>query len=289
MAVHLPRLQKHALTSSKCNVTLLDRLRGRRDILVPYFEYCRVLRGNRESVILRDIFSLRYDVYCAERAFVPSAAGDTGLETDAADSWAVHFGAYDRQQQIAATVRLVQPPPGQDYPFSQYCSPFPDVTLPPRAEAAEVSRLVVRKTYRRRSGDSMEGVPHAFAEHGKASAIWPAGGGARRRCDSPLLLLGLYRDMYRHSRETGIRFWYAAMDRPLARSLDRMGIPFRPISEQVDYFGPVALHMVDLDALDARLRQENRFLAAWFNGEPIAWWVKLRLLVQSARLGRARD
>jgi N-acyl amino acid synthase of PEP-CTERM/exosortase system len=270
-------------------VKLLDRLRGRRDILVPYFDYCRVLRGNRESVILRDMFALRYDVYCIERAFLPQDAACTGMESDEADHCAVHFGTYDQQQDMVATVRLVQPPAGQDYPFAHYCTPFADVTLPPREQAAEVSRLVVRKSYRRRRGDSMEGVPRDFSEHGDTAAIRPAGGRARQRGNGPLLLLGLYREMYRHSRENGIRYWYAAMERSLARSLDKMGFPFRPISEQVDYFGPVALHMVDLDALETRLRQQNRFLAAWFNDEPIPWWVKARLMAHAFSRRRAPD
>lgn len=270
-------------------MTLLDRLRGRRDILVPYFDYCRVLRGNRESVILRDIFTLRYDVYCIERAFLPAGGDNGGVETDAADHCATHFATYDQQQDLAATVRLVQPPAGHDYPFRQYCTPFADSALPPRDEAAEVSRLVVRKSYRRRRGDSIEGVPRAFSEHGETGAIAPAAGRARRRGNGPLLLLGLYREMYRHSREHGIRYWYAAMERSLARSLDQMGFPFKAISDPVDYFGQVTLYLVDLDALDARLRQENRFLAAWFNDEPVPWWVKARLLLHAARAGRATE
>ncbi|WP_229518527.1 PEP-CTERM/exosortase system-associated acyltransferase [Massilia sp. PAMC28688] len=266
-------------------MTLLDRLRGKRDILVPYFDYCRVLRGNRESVILGDTCRLRHDVYCVERALLPQEGG--ALETDEADSCAVHVGAYDSHGQLAASVRLVQPGPGQDYPFSQYCAPFPDVTLPPREQAGELSRLVVHQHYRRRRGDSVEGVPHGFAAHGHTRAIRPAVGG--RRSGSPLLLLGLYRELYRHSREHGLRYWYAAMERPLARALDRMGLPFRPISGPAEDVGPVVLHMLELDALEARLRRENRFLAAWFHGEPVAWWVRLRLLLEAARLGRARD
>lgn len=286
MAARLPRRRKRAPFSSKCNVKLLERLRGRRDILVPYFAYCRVLRGNRESVMLRDMFTLRYDVYCIERAFLPHSAGAAGQETDDADNCAVHFVTYNEQQHMVATVRLVQPPPGQPYPFEQYCVPFAELTLPPRAQAVEVSRLVVRKSYRRRRGDSMEGVPQDFSEHGQLAAIRPGGARLRQRGHGPLLLLGLYREMYRHSRENGIRYWYAAMERSLARSLDKMGFPFQPISEQVDYFGPVTLYMVDLDTLDARLRRENRFLAAWFNDEPIPWWVKVRLLAHAVQVGR---
>jgi N-acyl amino acid synthase of PEP-CTERM/exosortase system len=94
--------------------------------------------------------------------------------------------------------------------------------------------------------------------------------------------------MYRYSRKNGIRYWYAAMERSLARSLDKMGFRFVPIGPQVDYYGPVTPHMVDLDELNERLKQENRFLAAWFNDEPIPFWTVVKTMIGTYMIGRAR-
>ena len=258
---------------------LIDRLFGKRDILIPYFEFSKVLRGNMESFILKEIYRLRYEVYCLECAYLAPKDSDLGLETDDYDSCSIHFAAWTLERNIVGTVRLVQPREDQRYPFEAHCQVFDDFAHPPRAQAGEVSRLVVRKTYRRRRGDSMEGISKDFAEQGTTAGIVPPAGVHEKRGNSPLLLLGMYREMYRHSRANGVRYWYAAMERSLARSLEKMGFKFVPIGPQVDYYGPVTPHMVDLNDLNDSLRRDNKFLAAWFNDEPIPLWIMLKTLI----------
>jgi N-acyl amino acid synthase of PEP-CTERM/exosortase system len=255
---------------------------GGRDILVPYFDFKKVVRGNIESQILKDIFRLRYDVYCIECQFLNEQEFQQGLETDEYDDCSVHFAAYTREQGLIGTVRMVQPGESQIYPWESHCHAFPEFKYPGRETAAEISRLVVRKTHRRRRGDSMEGISKDFVEKGSSASIKPHATVRRdKRANSPLLLLGLYREMYRHSRQNGVRYWYAAMERSLARSLDKMGFKFMPIGPQVDYYGPVTPYMVDLDDLEERLRRENKFLAAWFNDHPIPLSIIIKTLIGS--------
>jgi N-acyl amino acid synthase of PEP-CTERM/exosortase system len=257
--------------------------------LIPYFNFSKVLRGNMESIILQHIYKLRYDVYCIECHYLEAGDFQGGLESDDYDDCSTHIAAYALDDTLVGTVRLVQPKDGQAYPFESHCSVFDDFKFPPREQAGEVSRLVVRKTHRRRRGDSMEGVSKEFLEKGTASSIQPTNANKERRNgNSPLLLLGMYREMYRHSRQHGIRYWYAAMERSLARSLEKMGFKFVPIGPQTDYYGPVTPHIVDLDELNDRLKRENRFLAAWFNDEPIPIWILVKTLVGSLMIGRAR-
>jgi N-acyl amino acid synthase of PEP-CTERM/exosortase system len=262
---------------------VVGKLFGGRDILVPYFTFTRVLRGNMESAALKEIYKLRYEVYCLECEFLDAGEFDEGLETDEYDDCSVHIAAYALDQRMVGTVRLVQPRDGQPYPFETHCSTFDHFVYPKRETAAEVSRLVVHKTHRRRRGDSMEGISRDFIEKGNAKTIRPRDSIVQRdkRGNSPLLLLGMYREMYRHSREAGINYWYAAMERSLARSLQKMGFKFVPIGPQVDYYGPVTPHMADLKDLIEYLRKENKFLAAWFNDEPIPLWITIRTLVGS--------
>jgi N-acyl amino acid synthase of PEP-CTERM/exosortase system len=260
---------------------LLDRLLGRRDLLVPYFDFETVLRQAVASAVLRDIRKLRYEVYCLECNYLQADAYDEGLEADEYDVNAIHFAAYTLDHaSIIGTVRLVQPGPDQAYPFQDHCTTFGQFVFPPRAEAAEISRLVVRKTHRRRRGDSMEGISAEFRDRGRLAEIRakPVLGREQRRGNSPLLLLGLYREMYRYSRAHGIRYWYAAMERSVARSREKMGCKFVPIGPQTHNNGPVTPHMVDLHDLNARLQIENKFLAAWFNDEPIPFRVLVRTL-----------
>jgi N-acyl amino acid synthase of PEP-CTERM/exosortase system len=264
-------------------IRLVRRLHGKRDILVPYFSFRRVLKGKADSYVLKEIFRLRYEVYCLERHYLEPEEFQECLETDEYDDCSIHFAAYTLDDTIVGTVRLVQPLLHQDYPFASHCQTFPDFVAPARESAAEISRLVVRKTYRRRRGDSMEGISQDFLEKGSPGSIKPHSSVRRdKRGNSPILLLGMYREMYRYSRQNGIRYWYAAMERSLARSLEKMGFRFVPIGPQVDYYGPVTPHMADLDELLERLRSENKFLAAWFNDEPIPVWIMVKTLVSSS-------
>ena len=268
---------------------LTDRFTGKRDILIPYFNFRKVLKGNMESYVLKEIFKLRYEVYCLERHYLEASTCKEEMETDEYDACSTHFAAYTLSNDIVGTVRLVQPDAEQQYPFESHCVPFPEFTFPARETAAEISRLVVRKTFRRRRGDSMEGISKDFVEKGSTKTIQPRSTvRGDKRGNSPLLLLGMYREMYRHSRQNGIRYWYAAMERSLARSLQKMGFKFVPIGPQVDYYGPVTPHMVDLNELIERLERENKFLAAWFNDEPIPLWIMVKTMVGNYLEGRSR-
>lgn len=267
---------------------LFQQLFGKRDILIPYFQFSKVARGTVEPRILNDIYALRYDVYCLECEFLESKDFKEGLETDEFDVCSTHFATYAEDRTMVGTVRLVQPKEHQAYPFEGHCKPFDEFVWPARDGAAEISRLVVRKTYRRRRGDSMQGVSQDFLEKGSTASIAPRSVSSEQRGNSPLLLLGMYREMYRYSRANGIRYWYAAMERSLARSLDKMGFKFVPIGPQVNYYGPVTPYMVDLNDLDSRLQRENKFLAAWFNDQPIPLWIKMKTLIGTSLMKRGR-
>jgi N-acyl amino acid synthase of PEP-CTERM/exosortase system len=272
------------------NPMLVQQLFGKRDILIPYFQFSKVSLGNMESPILKDIYALRYEVYCLECEFLAAKDFEEALETDEFDDCSTHFATYAEDRTMVGTVRLVQPKEGRAYPFEGHCKPFDEFAMPPREGAAEISRLVVRKTYRRRRGDSMQGVSKEFLEKGSTAAIAPRTISSEQRGNSPLLLLGMYREMYRYSRANGIRYWYAAMERSLARSLDKMGFKFVPIGPQVNYYGPVTPYMVDLNDLETRLQRENKFLAAWFNDQPIPLWIKIKTLIGTSLMkgGRLR-
>ncbi len=260
---------------------LIQSLLGKRDLLIPYFNFDKVDKGNMTSPALLEIYKLRYEVYCLECHFLNAEDYKEQLEVDEFDEYSTHISAFDLDNSIIGSVRLVQPQKNQIYPFETHCSVFDGFEYPDRAKTGEISRLVVKKSYRRRRGDSMEGVSKDFVEKGDVGAIKPVTDTHRRTNNSPLLLLGMYRELYRYSRQNNIYFWYAAMERSLARSLEKMGFKFVPIGPETDYYGKVTPYMVDLQELNTRLRRENRFLAAWFNDEPIPLWVMVKTLVNS--------
>jgi N-acyl amino acid synthase of PEP-CTERM/exosortase system len=213
-----------------------------------------------------DLFKLRYDVYCVERAYLKPDAAPGGLERDDYDDCATHFAAYASDDALIGTVRLVTPAASREYPFERHCTTFQGFRKPPHDHCGEVSRLAVRRSHRRRRADCLLGIP------GIALSAAEAGGAGReadrRQSPSPMLLLGMYREMYRHSRSRGIRFWYAAMERSLAHSLKRMGFQFEPIGPAADYYGKVTPYMLDLGSMMPGLDIINPPLRAWLEEAP---------------------
>jgi N-acyl amino acid synthase of PEP-CTERM/exosortase system len=208
-----------------------------------------------ESSTIERAFALRFDVYCMECGFLVPEHYPDRRETDEYDERSAHFLSHNDRDELVGYVRLIPGTRGEIFPWQQYCSVFSDgVSLPDPPTAGEISRLMVRGDYRRRRDDLLSGVNPAS----ELSAQVDEG---RRK--SPQILLSLYRQMYQHSVKVGIRYWYAAMERPLARSLLQMGFSFRQLGPEADYFGPVATYLADLRELEATLEARNPELFAW--------------------------
>ena len=221
----------------------------------------RSYKGRRVGGAPDELFRLRYEVYCLERAFLTPDPAVGDLEYDDYDDCSTHFAAFAGDDALIGTVRLVTPERERAYPFERHCTLFPGFDMPPHHACGEISRLAVRRSHRRRRADCLIGVPGAEAR-GLADD--------RRSNGSPMLLLGLYREMYRHSRANDIRFWFAAMERSLAHSLRKMGFGFQAIGPVADYYGKVTPYMLDLGAVVPQLSATNPQLGAWFNEMPLA-------------------
>ena len=245
--------------------TLKDTAPGRRapppqskSSWAPHFAFAELTLGDDDPLV-PSVFALRYRVYCLDRRFLAPSDYPDGLESDAYDRMSTHFCAFDRHDRVVGAVRLVRSSASSPFPFQEHCRDFfDDVSLPPPAQAAEVSRLVIDRHFLRRAGDGPEGIPLGDPPAGAAAEP------LERRTNKPEIVLGLYREMYRHSRRTGIRYWYAAMERSLARALMRYQFEFRRIGPETDYFGPVAPYVASLDDLEGRLARENPDLLRWF-------------------------
>lgn len=221
----------------------------------PYFWSSQRSFGDQPGV-MESIFELRYQVYCMECGFLDAGKYPEQQESDGFDDDSAHFCAYNLRDELVGYVRLV-PAVGEQgrFPWESHgLGLLPGAKLPPRDQAAEISRLMVRRDYRRRRGDTMQGL----STNGEHPAVKED-----RRVEAPQIVLSLYRQMYQHSLKAGLRYWFAAMERPLARSLAQMGFGFEQIGEEADYFGPVAPYIGDLRVFETRLEQRNPQLLAW--------------------------
>ncbi|MBX9792905.1 MAG: GNAT family N-acetyltransferase, partial [Burkholderiaceae bacterium] len=191
------------------------------------------------ATVLRSALELRYQVYCLECNFLPAEQYPEGVESDEHDDAAAHFYSFDERSELVGYVRLVRADAQHAFPIQHHCPPalIESVYLPSPRKAAEVSRLMLRQDY-------------------------------RCRLESRQILLDLYKQMYVFSRNSGIEYWYAAMERTLARSLLRMNFAFRCIGPETDYYGPVAPYIADLRQLEEEVAERSPDLATWMQESP---------------------
>jgi N-acyl amino acid synthase of PEP-CTERM/exosortase system len=254
-------------------------------MLTPNFSFEAGFSTQASGDFFNGISKLRYEVYCEECHYLSPDDHISGRESDEHDRNSFHVAAYSSSGLLAGTVRLVRVPEDGRFPFEDHCHVFPEFKFPPRSQSGEVSRLIVQRSFRRRAGDTLQGVGRAFSENPDISflqrrIIRMLGGD--RRGSSPQIMLGLYREIYQYSLRTGCRYWYAAMERGLVELLRRMGFPFTPVGPEEDYYGPVATYLADLRQLEASLQQKNPILLAWFKGNDIT----LSLIVRSYIAGK---
>lgn len=220
----------------------------------PLFRSREVIQG-RDVALLQQVFELRYQVYCQECGFLPADNYPDRCEIDSHDARSVHFCAFNLRDELVGYVRMVRPDRTLSFPFQDhYHDLLAGATLVPASQAVEISRLMVIQAYRRRRGDVLAGV--TLEEE-------PPLAGPDLRDHTPQILFSLYRQMYAYSLAHSTRYWYAAMERPLARALGQMGFGFSQIGPQIDYYGPVALYVGDLRQLEVQVGQHNPALMTW--------------------------
>ena len=219
-----------------------------------------------DSNQLRELFALRYQVYCVERGFLSQENYPNGEESDPYDATAVHFAAVDRSGKLLGSVRLVRHTPGIGFPYQNYCrDTSPGARELPVDDAMEISRLVVSKALLRRFEDR----DSDFIDTAATARLSPTGVERRSSSRCEWIVLGLYKAMYQYCVEAGINHWYAAMERSLVRLLKRYGVIFFPIGPEADYFGQVTPHCVSLSSLQDSVPKLSAQLADWFrNPEP---------------------
>lgn len=201
------------------------------------------------------IYALRYQVYCVERGFLDAGEYPDGRERDSYDGHSLHFGLYTLDDMLAGTVRLVQ---GRlpDLPISQHCELEVEVLrrLEQEPRLGEMSRLAVSRSVRRRKGD---GYYSMQVQAGMPSMPRSSIRAAERRGSNSPFVLHLYREIFQACRRNRIRMLLAAMEKPLARLIATFGFDFEQIGPEIDYYGPVAPFVLDLDRFERNISDSH--------------------------------
>ncbi|MFB1485605.1 MULTISPECIES: PEP-CTERM/exosortase system-associated acyltransferase [unclassified Thiocapsa] len=217
----------------------------------PYFRFNRV----EDASDLDTAYRIRYQVYCLERGFLDENDYPDEAERDEFDAHSLHMLATHRAGHPAGTARLVMPSP-LGFPLMSHCvftgdyAFLNDPSHPALAGFAEISRLAVSKSFRRREGDSIfGGPPRPDAGHNEAAEVVPF---APPR-NTPEILIGLSRLLYQESKRHGVTHWMLAMERGLYLMLRRLGFRYIPAGPDVDYFGPVRPYVTSIQAFETAL------------------------------------
>ncbi|MCU6435572.1 PEP-CTERM/exosortase system-associated acyltransferase [Undibacterium sp. Jales W-56] len=195
---------------------------------------------------LHKIFSLRYQVYCLEKMFLDAKDYPEGLEQDQYDESAIHLGAFANGENIVGSLRLVRSTT-MHFPMFDHCTV---AQLPKDAsslEYAEISRLLISKKKRtmirplkQATSPNIGAARSDFTDFGISD-----------------LLMELFKVMFSHSKQRGIKYWLAAMEPSLMRLLQYHHFNFRQVGPATDYYGQVIPCIASLAEIEKQLSEKN--------------------------------
>jgi len=205
--------------------------------------------------LLEKVFHLRYQVYCHECKFLNPDDYPYELEIDQYDPYSIHFAAIDQDDTVVGTIRLIKNCAPVPLPIEVHCNPIIENNGLIRDKIAEISRLVVSKDFRRRKDDNLTGMESYPSNKDRpVRNVLKLKDYRRKR---PEIVLGLYKAMYHESKRQHLTHWFAAMEKKLWEVLNRFGIQFHQIGEEVDYYGPVIPYFGSITELENHIYQVN--------------------------------
>jgi N-acyl amino acid synthase of PEP-CTERM/exosortase system len=222
-------------------------------------EFFQIKFANTKS-LRQEAFKIRYGVYSDELGWEPE--NDLQMETDECDDYAYHcLLEHKRTGVYAGCVRLVIPPvqvPDLALPFEKNClhsarKEVLDSTTLTRGSFGEISRLAVLASFRRREKE--KNVPFVLNKMNPATVFTE-----EERRNFPNIAMGLYiaavalADICNHVGS------FVMMEPRLNRRLQRFGLPFDQIGDEMDYHGMRAMFFLARDNFCSQLKPELKEL-----------------------------
>jgi N-acyl amino acid synthase of PEP-CTERM/exosortase system len=229
------------------------------DLVEPYHEYFSITIADTDD-LRKEVFRLRYDVYCRELGWENPKNFADELERDAYDDASRHCLLIHKKSGLyAGTVRMVMTHDSEldpPIPLISHCEgKLFDGPLHPshlsRGSYGEISRLALRHEFRRR--------PHEVENAGGYSDdLFEWTQTERRRF--PHIALGLYLSASAVGLADGATGVYAMMEPRLARHLRFAGIHFEQVGEPIRFRGLRAPYYISRQVLFKHLSKPLRKL-----------------------------
>ncbi len=199
-----------------------------------------------------EVFRVRHEVYCEELKF--EAERPDRRETDAYDSNSLHCllrGSQPPHPSVGC-IRLVLPPANaldELLPFENTCAHTIDRRIIDplkldRRRIAEVSRLAVRATYRRRKGEQDVAVALSDDDYELAG----------RQPRFPYIPIGLYLGSVALAARNNIDTLFVLTEPRLASHFSKLGVEIKQIGGPVEHRGTRVPSMMDVQGIIKGLR-----------------------------------
>jgi N-acyl-L-homoserine lactone synthetase len=219
---------------------------------------------------MRRVYRLRYKVYCEEWGFEKKENHPDGLEMDIYDRNSIHFLVKDAEDKDIGTIRLILNS-NDGFPVERYCGVDINGTGIRRERIAEISRLAISKSYRRRAEDRYIYGPdeerrtiggfefngpiykRRFTDRYSNRGLNKINDRRRRH----EVLMSLCKAVYIESKDRGLAYWYAIMTKGLHSLLGRYGFLFEPAGEPVDYHGIRTPYIAEIAKVEESVLKSN--------------------------------
>lgn len=234
-----------------------------------------IARNVSDEAELKEIYRLRYKVYCYELGFEKPENYPDEMVTDVYDSNALHFAVKDERQKIIGAISLILNST-EGFPTDKYCELNINRDELPAGSVAEISRLVIHRDYRRRaedkfiygpdeerrsigsfeySSDYANGrsyVRRAEDKYRQRGARRPNESYSERRRRHEIII-NLYKAVYQESKRRKITHWYSVMTKGIFMLLNQFGFKFEEIGDPVDYHGIRTPFLGDIAKIEQEL------------------------------------
>jgi N-acyl amino acid synthase of PEP-CTERM/exosortase system len=230
------------------------------DLVASYRDYFRMIPAD-SAELKKEVFRIRYGVYCEELGWEEKSAFPDGLEIDCYDNNSRHcLLQYRKDRSFIGCVRLVLAHPDSaspPIPLVDHCSDILDknildIDALDRSAFGEISRLAVKRAFRRRPGESDS--PSGFGQESTTQET------PEERRRFPHIALGLYLGAASIGIGEGLSGVFAMMEPRLARVLRILGIHFQQVGKTLEHRGTRAPFYISREALYKHLRPELRAL-----------------------------
>lgn len=184
-----------------------------------------------DQVELDEIYKIRYRVYCEEYHYLEASKYPDRKERDEYDRHSIHLVVRHNSGELAATARLIL---GSDIGLPIQNNFEISHTIPKTGKTAEISRLIVARSYRRRH-----------------------------------LLLVLIKGIYLLLKQKNINDVFCVLDDRLIPNLDEIGIPYKRIGKSKIYQGITAPYLIEVSNLEEQMLEKNRSLLKFLSNGAI--------------------